>query len=91
MDHPPWIVQRFRINRQPRMPRRPEDPQQITKPRINRHGNNIGARHHDVVNPLRPQPQHVLQHFPLARREIIRRARFRQRLFDITPDRSRLA
>ena len=59
---PARIVERFAMHRQARMSRGAEQDQHVREARIGVDRDDVGARHHDVVDPQLVQAEDVLEH-----------------------------
>ena len=74
------------MDRQARMAGCPEDAQQFPQCCVHRNRDNIGARHHHVINAAATQGQHVFEHFLFARGKIAIAAAFGEGVFEIVTD-----
>src|ERR1700684_1406298 len=70
------------------MPSRPKRLKHLCEARIDRHGDNVGARDHDVCDTDLVQRQHVGEHLALKRREAGGLGNFFDRLLDILAQRA---
>ena len=70
MHLPDGIVQRFAINRQPRMLRLAEQHDEIGQRGFFLHGDDVGARHHNVFNFELAEFQQIGEHGALLHRQI---------------------
>ena len=64
----------------------PERRQHRRERGVDRHADDIGARHHHVADPDFMQSEHILEHGPLLRTEIVGDRRVVERVFDIVAD-----
>ena len=87
VNHAFRIVEGLAVDRQARMACGAEQAEQVAERRLERNRDDIGARDHHVVDPQAVEPEDVLEHRPLVRRERRVRAGFRQGVFQIVPDR----
>ena len=65
------------------MPGRPEQRQDLGQRHVRGDRDDVGARHHDVADPELVEAQHVLEHQPLARRQVAGFAGLRERLAQV--------
>ena len=86
MHHAAGIIERIHMHRQARVTGRAENAQQIAQRNIEIDGDNIGARHHHVIDAAAAQGQHVFEHFLFARREVIARTALGQGIGKIIAD-----
>ena len=65
-----------------------EHPQKLAEADFGRHCDDIGARHHDVVDTAGAQGEDVLQHRPFLRQEIVPGGgSLRQHILQVAADR----
>ena len=70
VDHAARVVEGLGVDRQARVACGAEDPQEVAQRGLDRHRDDVGARHHDVVDPMGAQAEHVLEHRPFLGREL---------------------
>ena len=87
MDHPARIVERIGVNRKARMGGGAKQLQGFAQRRIERNGDDVGARDHCVVDAHVVQAEHVFQQRAFMRRHIARR--FLKPVFDVLAHRGR--
>ena len=69
MHHADRIVERVVVDDEPRMPGLLEHLHQLAERDVLLHGDDVAARHHDVLDPAPAQRQDVLDHGALFRRD----------------------
>ena len=74
MDHAPGVVERFVVDRQARVARGAETIEHLAQRRIERERDDVGARHHHVLDPDVVKGENVLEDRALLRRELLARA-----------------
>ena len=62
MDHAGRIVERVVVDHEPRMPGALEHFDQFAERDVLLHGDDVGARHHDALDPGFAQPEDILEH-----------------------------
>ena len=87
MNHAARIVERVAMHRQARMAGRAKGPQHVDEAAIERDGDDVGARNHDVLDLNLMQGEDVLQHGALLRRNIDLRRRIGERILNVVADR----
>ena len=74
MDHAARIVERLVIDRQARVAGGAETIEHLAQRRIERERDDVGARHHHVLDPDVVKGENVLEDRALLRRELLARA-----------------
>ena len=69
MNHAGRIIERVVVDYEPRMGGDLENANQLADGDVLLHGDDIGARHHDALDPAFAQPQNILEHGRFFRRE----------------------
>ena len=83
VDHAARVVQRFGIDRQSGVAGRAKDGENFVQCCVDADGDDVGARHHDVVDAQFVQRQHVLEQQALLWREGVLGRGIVERVFDI--------
>ena len=69
VHHPDGIIEGVVVDHEARMGGVLEHLQQVAQRNVLLHGDDVGSRHHDIVDPALAQAQDVLEHAALFRRE----------------------
>ena len=64
------VIERFLIDHEPRMTRALKYLQEFAERDLVRHRDNVGARHHHVLDALFAQPENILEQRSLGQGEI---------------------
>ena len=87
VDHALGVVQRLAEDGKPRMRGRAEDAPKLAEAGLGRDGDDVGARHHDIVHADAVKAEHVLEHRPFLGREVRVVCRFGEGILEIVADR----
>ncbi len=87
MNHAARVVERIAMHRQARMAGRAKRPQHVDEAAIERNGDDVGARNHDVLDLNLMQGENILQHGALLRRNVDLRRRIGERILNVVADR----